>query len=109
MIATFYYWKTALNIDSTGAAQLDQFGANPLYIRFFDVDFDDLRGTPVPVGEMTLMGMDNRPFIPVVFLTTSTFRHLYNNKMDTLAKNISRKLNAQLEDLYFTYSKYHTG
>ena len=40
MIATFYYWKTALNIDSTGAALLDQFGADPLYIRFFDVDYD---------------------------------------------------------------------
>jgi hypothetical protein len=105
MIATFYYWKTELNIDAKEAEQLDQFGADPLYIRFFDVDYDDLRGAPVPVGEMTLVAMDNISFIPVIFLTTSTFRHLFNNEIDTLAKNISRKLNAQLEDLYFAYSK----
>lgn len=105
MIATFYYWKTALNIDSTGAEQLDQFGADPLYIRFFDVDYDNLRSAPVPVGEMTLVRMDNRPFIPVVFITTRTFRYIYDNDIDTLAKNISRKLNAQLEDLYFAYCK----
>ena len=71
----FYYWRTVFTLSRSERAVLRDHRIKRLYLRFFDVSFDPLRGRPVPVAlcqfrEAPPPGVE---IVPVVFFENAVF------------------------------------
>jgi len=77
----FYFWRTTLQPSAAETRALADLKIGRLYVRLFDVDWDDHAGAPVPLA--TLAVPDGAPalpaaieVVPVVYVRARVLRHL---------------------------------
>lgn len=112
----FYYWKVDPqdNYDAdTGL--LRQLQVDHLFIHYFDVDWSESLGIPVPKG-VRLYPADVAPLVkgsycPVVFITNRTFEQMPADSCEWLANKITAKINAMTQELEInaSWSAYKEG
>lgn len=90
----FYHWQTHLQLTENERIYLDALGVKKLYVKFFDVDWDEASGQPVPHAQVAfdtarLAGLD---IVPAVFITNRTFLNLKMEEVPGLADRISDKI-----------------
>lgn len=90
----FYHWKTQLQLTQAERTYLDSIGANKLYVKFFDVDWDASTSQPVPLAtiEMDTSRLSGITIVPAVFITNRTLLNLPMPQVDTLAELIFKKI-----------------
>jgi hypothetical protein len=74
----FYYWRTTLHLSAVEARALGDLGIDRLYLRVFDVDWDERAGAaallgPLPAGEALPAAIE---VTPVVYVRARVLRHL---------------------------------
>ncbi len=117
-VRAFYYWKTDFNLSNIEQQRLQQLHVKKLYVRFFDVSYNPVKGA-VPLA--TLSGSLNmypshphydtviteqtpipdslyREIVPTVFITNYTFEKLKPADIPKLAQNVSDKLKRIIEE-----------
>lgn len=87
----FYHWKTRVDISDAETRRLDSLSITRLFIKFFDVEWDDTKNQPVPVAMVRLpdTGIPNYRITPVVFITNETMQKLDEAGVDTLANKMA--------------------
>lgn len=100
-IPAFYHWQTALEISLPEAAFLSNLKTQKLYVKFFDVAWEESLNEPVPVAEVQIQqdGLENFEIIPTVFITNQTLRQLPTEGISLLAQRICDKLFELMEQL----------
>jgi hypothetical protein len=90
----FYHWKTRLSPTQAERSYLDSIGAQKLYVKFFDVDWDEVSAQPVPLAtvEMDAALLGGLEIVPTVFITNRSLLNLPMEQMDTLASLIFQKI-----------------
>lgn len=89
----FYYWKSVLNISGNELAKLDSLHTTNLYIKFFDVDWNDAAQQPVPVAKLQSFNFrlpEKFSVIPTVFITNGCIQKIHSSQITELADNIYR-------------------
>jgi len=88
----FYYWRTEFALSGEEKGRLGALGANRLYVRVFDVDWDI--GTNMAYPVQTLRGhlgtTVQADIVPTVFITNRTFTNLPPSEVTDLAEKIFR-------------------
>lgn len=81
-----YYWKTIYKLDSTERKFLTDFNVKKLYLRYFDVIFDDTRRQLKPNATIKFAEIPDESLevVPTVFIVEKC---LYHN-LDTLANKL---------------------
>lgn len=84
-----YYWKTVFKLDSTETDFLKIHSVKKIYLRYFDVDYDE-KGKVVPVGTVRFESKipSGTKIIPVVFIE----KHCLNNTGGLAEKIVNRVL-----------------
>ncbi len=89
----FYHWKSTID---AGAIQepLERLQVEKIYLRVFDIDWDEAYGGPVPLGQLTNpkdvpAGVN---IIPTIFITNRTFTRLSEAALPRLIAQIEKKL-----------------
>jgi hypothetical protein len=90
--SAFYHWQTELNLTTSEANYLDSLKVSKLYVKFFDVDWDESRGMAVPVASVEIGKLGNWEIIPCVFITNRTFQNIPADKIEWLSVRIWKKL-----------------
>lgn len=87
----FYHWKSRVNLTTKETQALDTLSVSRLYIKFFDVEWDDAKNQPVPVAMVRLPKTDIPTYriTPVVFITNETMQKLDASGVDTLAGKLA--------------------
>ena len=87
---SFCYWNTTYESDSTLWNSLE---VNHLYVRYFDVDWDDLSKEPRPIA--SIGSNDSLPsnFTPSVFLTNKVFEKSNEQILDSLSVRVVCRIN----------------
>jgi hypothetical protein len=90
----FYYWKTQWLGSDVITHSLAENGIGRLYMRFFDVDWQEpLHAgqpvSPLQIGAPLPVGVE---IIPVVFITNRVFLNTPNAQVEALAENVLRKI-----------------
>ena len=49
---SFYYWKSVFKLSGFEKQRLDSLHVKTIYIKFFDVDWDDATQQPLPVAKL---------------------------------------------------------
>lgn len=89
---SFCYWQRTFKITKEEKTVLKQTGANHLYIRYFDVDWDEAGQEPKPVGTLIVASVPPCNFTPSVFITNKVFDHATHAAIDSLAARVSRRI-----------------
>lgn len=93
----FYYWKSVFRLSQPEKKYLQEINITHLYIRFFDVDIDEVTGKPVPIA--CIQFAENIPnqfeAIPVIYIVNRT---LLKTKFDDMA-NLANKILEQTKYL----------
>jgi hypothetical protein len=97
----FYYWKSVLNLTKFEKQRLDSLQINTIYLKFFDVDWDEMAKKPVPVAKLIVnevsiqslraTGTNNfrLNIIPVIFITNACIQKIDTGQVVQLGDNIS--------------------
>lgn len=91
----FYYWKSVFRLDATEVKKLKRLQVNTLYVKFFDVDWDPVSQTPVPVAPLRAPSIQPLPgieMIPVIFITNACMEKLDTSKVHSLAEKMVQLL-----------------
>lgn len=89
----FYYWKTVFALSNSEKSYLKQLNVKSLYVRFFDVDWDDNIKTTYPIGVIkNLNPIGNIEIIPTIFITNKTLYHIKESQIQSLCKNVTNKI-----------------
>jgi hypothetical protein len=107
VLPAFYYWKTSF--PSAGLSHFEKNVLNHLnnkkiYIKLFDVDWDEATHFPKPVGE--LMGFKSNDslmqnVVPTIFITNRTFLQTPKTALDTLATLILQQIDLKIANTHY--------
>ena len=89
---SFYHWKTDFHLSDFEKNYCNQLKINKLYVRLFDVDWDEASHFPKPIAIVNSLEKTDWEIIPTIFITNKTFTQLADNQVDTLAKLIFDKI-----------------
>lgn len=90
----FYYWKTQWTASPAIARSLAENHVSRLYIRFFDVDWDEPARAALPVSPLQLGAPlpAGIAIVPVVFVTNRVFHNTAYAGVDALAEHVFGKV-----------------
>lgn len=88
----FYYWKSIFELSDYEEQVLEKLDIKRLYIKFFDVDWDNATHQAVPKAIIHFKKKPPMAFTPTVFITNRTLEKLSWGGVDELAGNIIKKL-----------------
>jgi hypothetical protein len=91
---SFYHWQTHFQLTETEWQYLQDLSVNKLYIKFFDVDWDEATAQAVPLATLQTDSLQTRnlQIVPTIFITNRTFSNLSGSDIDSLALRIHRKI-----------------
>ncbi|MEL6842770.1 MAG: hypothetical protein AAFP02_06100, partial [Bacteroidota bacterium] len=86
--SVFYQWETQPDWSSATQAYLDTLASEQLYLRFFDVEWDDSRKRMVPVNSLraSLGDWNGREVVPVIYLSENVLPVLDEERTSDLAE-----------------------
>jgi hypothetical protein len=75
---SFYYWKSVLDLNESDGNYFKQKNVHRIYIRFFDLDWDDQKKIFFSLQPLTIKTEIGLPeeVVPVVFITKRALEHL---------------------------------
>ncbi|MDR3611868.1 MAG: hypothetical protein P4L27_14960 [Ignavibacteriaceae bacterium] len=90
-----YYWKTSFSMSPSEIRFLSDLNVRKIYLRVFDVDWDNTLSAPIPLGEIKLNKLPDTSFsiIPVVYITNKAIANLPDQQVDGLADKILFRVN----------------
>jgi hypothetical protein len=99
-----FHWKTIFNLSSDELNWLNENHINKIYLRVFDVDWNNDLNLPLPKGDVQILttSLKDKEIIPVVFITNRTFLNLPDSSINSLAINVVRKVTSK--EKYFKNS-----
>ena len=88
----FYYWRTTFQLSAAEQRALVELGVSRLYVRVFDVEWNQTESAPSMIGKITAASPSDQvpagtEVVPVVFLRQEVFRHLDPKRLGELARS----------------------
>ncbi len=88
---SFYYWKSIFKLTDFEKQRLDSLNIKTLYIKFFDVGWNDEAQTPAPLAKLQANNFtlpQEFSVIPTVFITNECIQKIHSSQITELANNI---------------------
>jgi hypothetical protein len=100
----FYYWKSNFRISDAERNAIDTLKAQTIYLKFFDVDWNNNTGAPLPVAQLRITDssyLQSQPLniIPVIFITNECIYKIDPAQVNDLAQKIT-SLTKSMEENY---------
>lgn len=92
----FYHWKTVFDPTNFETNTLDSLKAKTIYLRFFDVAWDEITQSAKPISKSIIKETiidDHYNIIPTVFITDECIYKIKEESILSLAKNIVQQIN----------------
>jgi len=89
--SSFYYWKSVLSLTNFEKQKLDSLKVKTIYIKFFDVDWDEAMKKPVPVAKLQASSYKLQggiSIIPTIFITNECIQKIDTSQVKKLSENI---------------------
>ncbi|RKD98597.1 hypothetical protein [Marinifilum flexuosum] len=92
---TFYHWEQTLDLKTDETQLLQDFNANELYVRIFDIDFKDKSKAPAFLSSLHVKNQlpENISVIPCIFITNRSFKNIDFAAVDSLAHRTAAHIN----------------
>jgi hypothetical protein len=90
----FYHWKKELNLSAEEEDVLQKNKKTPLYIHFFDTDWDEDKNFVVPIAitKPEKLLPENTLICPVIFMTNRVFENTKEDNIEVIAEKIWERI-----------------
>jgi hypothetical protein len=102
----FYHWKTT--VSKADWAALDTIKVEKVYLRLFDIDWDETQDFPKPLAEISKSDISAiqssasaQKLVPTIFITHKTFLQIADYQMDTFVQRVFQKIGFYTEGVGF--------
>ena len=99
----FYYWQTEFHLSEGEKNTLSSLHVTKLFVKFFDVDWDNATAQPVP--QASLICNENIPpsfsVVPVIYIANRVFENISADDIQVLAFKCNKKIQDILEQNKF--------
>lgn len=85
---SFYYWKTNLTFSEAERKALEENKVDTLFVRYFDVEFNNTDSAPHPVGVIRFNDTISQVVVPVVYIKNNVFEKSDSAGVYKLADNV---------------------
>lgn len=89
---SFYFWRTTFALTTAEQRAIATLHVERIYLRVFDLGWNDAQETVVPLGPVTLGAGASVPagveIVPVIYLKTEVFAHVGKAQLPMLARKI---------------------
>lgn len=91
---SFYYWQTVFHLSEAEKDYINDLNISKLYIRFFDVDWDETENTLLPVAKIKFSEKihPNCEVVPVVYIVNRALQKSNHSSMPDLASKIYKQI-----------------
>ena len=101
----FYYWKTGFQLNTGQQELLWNAGSNRLYIRFFDINWNDQTSKPYPDAIVQFYQPTERLTItPVIYIRNKTFELINDLSNDSLATHCNGLVSRLAAEQHINYT-----
>jgi hypothetical protein len=83
-----YYWKSVFSLSDASQKKIDSLGITCLYVRYFDIQWDDINNQPKTIAPIRFSTKPGLPVQPVLYITNKTFRKLPISQCAELANYV---------------------
>ena len=92
---SFYYWRSNLSLSDNSASALRSLHVKKLYVKFFDVVWNDDKQLPVPAATLTIdtASIHGIALVPVVFITNEVMAKITTTEIDSLGQKMLKLVN----------------
>jgi hypothetical protein len=92
--SAFYYWKSSFSLNEQQRGILKDVADNTLYLRFFDITWDERTQTALPNAVISFAQPASKLAVtPVIFIANKTFEQIKDNAIDSLATHCNALVN----------------
>jgi hypothetical protein len=100
----FYYWKSNFRVADAERNTIDTLKVQTIYLKFFDVDWNNNTGAPIPVAQLRItdssyLQSQRLNIIPVIFITNECIYKIGPAQVNDLAQKIT-SLTKSMEENY---------
>ncbi len=93
----FYFWKTNPEFSQKQYDHLDSLNTQVVYLKLFDVGWDEYNKVAVPMGEVSFYNVNPSPYrkyevIPTIFITNEALKNIKENEVELLSNKVYRKI-----------------
>lgn len=95
----FFYWRTDFSLKPDEQRLLSNNPSAPLYLRYFDLVYDERTAGVLPVSAVSVRSTPAQPIIPVVFMKNKIWERTDSLGIDSLAEHtlqLCRDINRRL-------------
>ncbi len=90
---SFYYWKSVFKLSDTEKQALDTLQIKTLYLKFFDVDWDENTKTTIPIAQLQVsdsvyLQKSKLNIVPTIFITNECMYKIDTGQTNVLAEKI---------------------
>jgi hypothetical protein len=91
---SFYYWKSTYQLTNTEKKYAHDLRISKLYVRFFDVDWDENIHSPVPIAKLSFRDsiLPEYEVIPVVYIVNKVFEKMNQSTIEDLKDKIYKQI-----------------
>jgi hypothetical protein len=91
---SFYYWKSTFKLSDIEKQTLDTLQIKTLCLKFFDVAWDDISSSPIPIAQVRIsdsayLHASTLQIIPTIFITNECIFKIDSSQTKILAEKIS--------------------
>lgn len=107
ILPAFYHWKGEFSLSEEEKSYLKSLNIKKLYVRYFDVDWDEGLGQVVPKSNVSLSKekIENMEYIPTVFITNRTLQKIDERNSEVLAEKIAAKIVAKSDSAHYNFQE----
>ena len=100
---SFYHWQTKFELTEPEKLYLSNLGVHKLYVKYFDIDWDYNRGSPVPKAILKAKALSTTDLVvvPTIYITNRTFLQLSVDSLPALAERAADLISRLSEDTNF--------
>jgi hypothetical protein len=90
---SFYFWKSNFKLSDTEKQTLDTLKIKTLYLKFFDVTWDDVSSSAIPIAQLRIndsgyLRKSSLQIIPTIFITNECIFKIDSSQTKQLAEKI---------------------
>lgn len=91
---SFYHWKTSMAVDTLAQSFLDTLQVRRIYVKYFDLDWDDARQEVVPLANVQFAHLPagDIELVPTIFITNRSMAQLPADQVSMLAQKLVGKI-----------------
>jgi hypothetical protein len=96
----FYYWKTVWSASPEVVKSISQNRIGRLYMRFFDVEWDEIERAPRPVSPLKFASRtpEGVEIVPVVYIVNAVFLKMRYSDVEALADHVWEKVGGMADE-----------